>query len=502
MSLLLVLLCAGSPGAQQDGRMIVLISDLHLGIGHTPDGAWNPYEDFRWPKALAGFLDAANKEGKERVDLVILGDMLELWQRPDETMCAGKSAQTGCTVPELVTLVTLVTRAHETELKALRRFSRQGSNRVFIVPGNHDAALLVPQAWAPLAHALDTASRRVILVESGVWQSDDKMVLAEHGHQIGSDVNAFPSWPVVTSEEDGEELMIRPWGERFVQKLFNAEEQTYPIIDNLSPESAGARYRIADRGALASTKDVAKFIAFNVFETSFEQKRSVLGKPVPGQPEVFERTSAEAAGYKLFNDSLPEHDPLRAMLDSDTADAISLRSELNTVVKSLSDEDLRMLCRNATAYTGANPCSSTLTAAAVALLVPKGLIFKKHLAARQKQYGEFRVFVYGHTHQWEDEWKVAPGNAGDEVSIFNTGAFQRLIDESQFLEKARARNVTPAEALHQLQPEDLPACYGSVFIKVVNGNPEAQLRLWQMEERGTGQFRQPGASNCPGGVPQ
>jgi hypothetical protein len=68
-------------------------------------------------------------------------------------------------------------------------------------------------------------------VSSGIWTSNDGRIIAEHGHQIGSDVNRYESWPEIVQRVDGIDYVIRPWGERFVQQLFNAEEARYPITD-------------------------------------------------------------------------------------------------------------------------------------------------------------------------------------------------------------------------------------------------------------------------------
>lgn len=56
----------------------------------------------------------------------------------------------------------------------------------------------------------------------------DGQVVIEHGHQIGADVNSFSGWPRVTKEKGGTQFLQSPWGERFVQELFNAEEKKYP----------------------------------------------------------------------------------------------------------------------------------------------------------------------------------------------------------------------------------------------------------------------------------
>lgn len=72
-------------------RYTAFISDLHFGIGRKADGSWDPKEDFRWPRALEGFLERISEEGHERVDLVIAGDLLELWQPPPEIKCKGQA---------------------------------------------------------------------------------------------------------------------------------------------------------------------------------------------------------------------------------------------------------------------------------------------------------------------------------------------------------------------------------------------------------------------------
>jgi hypothetical protein len=112
-------------------------------------------------------------------------------------------------------------------------------------------------------------------VTRGFWMSPDGRIVAEHGHQVGNDVNRYDRWPVITRDQRGTTYLERPWGERFVQQMFNSQEEEYEIIDNIAPETVGVKYRIADRGYVRTAADVARFIAFNLFETSLPQKGSV-----------------------------------------------------------------------------------------------------------------------------------------------------------------------------------------------------------------------------------
>jgi hypothetical protein len=70
-----------APGSDVSGRFLAVISDHHMGLGRNAAGAWSPTEDFRWPKALKGFLDSLSQRGNHAVDLVVAGDLFELWQR-------------------------------------------------------------------------------------------------------------------------------------------------------------------------------------------------------------------------------------------------------------------------------------------------------------------------------------------------------------------------------------------------------------------------------------
>jgi UDP-2,3-diacylglucosamine pyrophosphatase LpxH len=476
-------------------RYSVFISDLHFGLGKTDDQKWHPYEDFRWTHALDGFLKAISKEANDEVDLVIVGDFLELWQLPDDIHCDGSGAGAGCSIPELVDLTKRISKAHAADLDALKAFSKLGSNKIHVVPGNHDAGLLVPAVWEPLAKSLDAQSGRVVLVTKGIWVSADKRIIAEHGQQIGKDVNAFEKWPTVTTRgTNGQELMIRPWGEQFVQKLFNEQEKNYPVIDNLNPETAGARYRMSDRGVWGSLADVGRFIAFNIFETTPAQKASSLG--TDGKIlKPFSIPAARKSGHLLITNGLVVGDEFRALIEKDDESGKSLRIELDMLVRGLPDEDLEMLCKNTMLVNEVNLCHGELGALVAGQLFPKKSIFKNHLNKRREQFGDFRLFVYGHTHRWENTWSVAVQN-DKNITVVNTGAFQRLVNDDAFKAMADARNIKPVVALSQLTPEDLSPCYSAVIVPPGDPRNTARLTLWKMSESGEGSFLYPGIKEC------
>ena len=478
-------------------RTIVVISDLHLGPGKKSNNEWYATEDFRWPKALKAFLDKMSETGNRQVDLIVAGDFLDMWQPPDNIRCEGISAGLGCTVDEMKAVATWITKAHDPVFKDLRDFSRKGENRLHIIPGNHDSALLIAAVWEPVGKALGADSGRVNFVRTGVWKSPDGSIVVEHGHQIGTEANRYDTWPDIVRSRGGKEYIIRPWGEQFVQKIFNEQENCYPLIDNLSPESAGIWYRMKDRGAWGTSADIAQFVAFNLFQTSLPQKAQILG--AGGSPEEnikWDIARARDQGHQLFVAAMPPNDDFRASLLGDSEQAKKVRLEFDALAKDekrLPDENVKLLCEQAE-IRGNSLCKTPELGAGIEkLLVPRGWVLAAHLRNREVEFPKMRFFIYGHTHLLEEAWQPGSG-FGLSVTVLNSGAFHRVINEKGFLRRVAAKNLSPEEGLKKLAVEELPPCY--TFILVPHGK-EPKVQNWVMEESNeTGKIVEPDNESC------
>ena len=261
----------------------------------------------------------------------------------------------------------------------------------------------------------------------GIWTSGDGRILAEHGHQIGADVNRYDEWPTVTRSAQGAEYLIRTWGERFVQRLFNEQEREYPIIDNLGPESAGARYRMADRGLWKSVADVARFLRFNLFETSGKQATTFLGNTQGGAKPVWDLAKARKMGHQLLANALPAGDPFRNALLENTEQALVLRGELDSVVQTVSDDEVRLLCDHVAVQAektkGSTCAQGELGYSWSRLSCPESGFSRNIFSARLKEYRGMRVFVYAHTHMLESEWRLPLTDPfHGQITVLNTGA--------------------------------------------------------------------------------
>jgi UDP-2,3-diacylglucosamine pyrophosphatase LpxH len=487
--------------ANDQPRLMAVISDLHAGIGRKPDRSWYKTEDFRWEAEIEAFLSALSDKGKDRVDLIIAGDLLELWQPPDDIKCEEPSEDLGCSILTMGKITDRILAAQPRLMNALKDFAERGDNRLHIIPGNHDSALLLTHIWDKLANVLNAKSGRINLVEKGVWISEDGRVVIEHGHQIGQDLNRYKSWPNITRALGANVYLIRPWGENFVQTIFNEWEHEYPIIDNLSPETAGLLYYyMANRGLIGSTKDLARFLTFNFTETSLAQKAALLGpekdtKQEPGWDINYVRTEKKM-GHRLIAAALGKNNYYAQALMADTTKAAELREELDTMVSDktrLPEPELLLLCDEASQQ--GDPLCKRPTAGSLLqkILVPRDRVMRSHLSMRLEQYSSMRWFIYGHTHELEARHLVENVKNHISVSVLNSGAFQRLVDEKGYLKRVDSKN--PAEGISKLKHDDLPPCYTAILMPAYENSAYAETVRWYMSGT-TGKFVPVGDERC------
>jgi UDP-2,3-diacylglucosamine pyrophosphatase LpxH len=495
-----------SPTESSAKRFTVFISDLHIGVGKDPKTKkWNNMEDFRWEKEFGLFLKEIDRGGEGNTDLIINGDLLELWQFVKDN-CDYGDADLGCTEMDALNRVQDVLRAHGPEMQILRNFASSGQNRVYIIPGNHDAVLLHGGVARKVLQEINAPPGRVCVLPDGYWRSSDGLIFAEHGHQVEGDLNSYKEkWPKPFIEKDGKKYLIRTWGERFVQKYYNPYEIEYPIIDNLSKEKLGFKYGVAARGYLVAAADIAKLSKFIFFEVSGDQfKESILkpGEEVGAQNWNIKEIK-DNWDERIISDLLPI---IEKLLPEDDIDRIVLKrtteeGKLNLKPSDLSDNEIISLCnlradliermksKEETISIPECPTKAETLGIIVGIFKRDDEVLKTYL---QKRYDElpplggknptFKVFVYGHTHKAHDGDKYKIELPGYWVpKVFNSGAWIRVINPDQLKKQVESRKLDKREVLPKLNPEDLPPCYSFVIIKPYKEEPTAELKYWSLD---------------------
>jgi UDP-2,3-diacylglucosamine pyrophosphatase LpxH len=495
--------------AATGARLMVFISDLHMGVGKI-DGTdeWHRTEDFRWADEFELFLRFIDEQGQGRIDLIIVGDFLELWQSL-ELECTGEKDQRecrvkdclygnfdlGCNESEALNRLNRILSQHAKVFWDLGAFSTAGDNRLVIIPGNHDAALLYPSVRQAMLKAIPAPDGRTRIAEEGYWLSADGRIMAEHGHQLDQ-VNLFDKWPSPFLREGSQIHLRRPWGEQFVQDYYNQYEERFPIIDNISEEGLGVRLGIAAGDAAKAVEAVGRFFQFILYQVSWDQFRSFLGET--GGPPLWDIESIRYnEGVRFLVESIPANDPMRTL-----AEKAFRAGSLKVAPANLTDAELEALCDQRAAFAeqlnkpGESPlitecprADGTLGAISDYLFRTPDTILKDYLERTYEvlqrarpEITPFDVFVYGHTHKANRGFQPVKGYWNP--TVVNTGAFQRVVTPDQLKAIQEKRALKDKEALLFLKPEDLPACYSYIRIDPYEDRPRPLLRYWVQDESG------------------
>jgi hypothetical protein len=453
--------------APQSGRLIAVIGDLHLGPARN---------DFRWGDDLAAFLKAVNQAGNGSTDLVLNGDTFDL------TGCRHTDPRLGCTEAEALALLDKTLTAHSAEISQLSAFAHTGMNRITIVPGDQDAALLYAAVSKRAGQAVggDIASR-------GSWVSPDGAVYVEHGHQLASDPFRFTHWPQPFIKDSGTDYVERTWGEQLVTDLYNQNKARFPILDSIAEDGAGLKYGIAADPKIAERPGIGPLLKFFLTRMTWQQFRQDLDGGAIEAP-AWDLAAIRKLGPAFFAASLLPDDRFHAL-----ADKAAASGNLKLDPADFPDAELTAICD----YRGAlrrarrrNERSMTQ----VPFTGPSLQECPRLESTRGPEFGYFwrsrnirftaeienkpiKLFVYGHTHL--PNRGFVPDRQGQAPQVMSPGAWRRTITPNQLDEMMKDRGWSEADALSKLAPEELPACYGVIWIAPYAGTPAPALRFWR-----------------------
>ncbi len=494
-------------------RRVVVMGDLRLGEGRGPDGAWSPFEDFRWAEDLQEFLTDLAEEGGP-TDLVLNGDTFELLQASDGA-CAWDDPALGCTEAEALARLDRVLAAHRDETAALAAFAAAGDNRLVLVPGDHDAALLFPAVGQRAVEAFAAAPGRVRVAREGFWRSADGLIHAEHGHQIEGRADRFDDWPAPFVTRSGQRHLARPWGHSVVQALYDRHEPRFPIVDNLADNGAGVREALAAAGVDDAGAAAADLLRFLLFRMSWQQFRMDLDRG-DVEPPVWDLAAVREAGPRFLVDSLADDDRFKPL----AARALEA-GRLSALMEGLSDDELTAICDHRAALRRARRRFERI----LTQLDPTGPPlaecprtpetdaprFEYFWGSRDRVFGRHleqltdprpvAVMVHGHTHLADYRQGnftrveagltyvvdgFSPVRGAATPVVINGGAWQRTVTPRQLDEHRRRLGLSEAELLESMQPEQLPPCYSFVEIDPYDERPDPPVvRYWRQDRDGT-----------------
>ncbi len=186
-------------------QVVIVVSDLHLGKLDELD-VFVPENE----RAFCGFLkDQSDSFPNEDVDLVVLGDFVDIWQVATENeKHASKSSQICISINEELDIARVreIVLAHATTFNALRDFlsANPDRRRLICITGNHDHSLIHPTVWDVVTKAIAQGD---VLLQKGIdiknWYENAYLrIYAEHGNQFDED-NDYDNFALFGAEAPG-----------------------------------------------------------------------------------------------------------------------------------------------------------------------------------------------------------------------------------------------------------------------------------------------------------
>lgn len=489
-SILVILVTLGYTIAYaKTNRHLYVISDLHMGVGKVTDNSkewkdreWDKLEDFRWHDGFDRFIDDIIKESKNHADLVIAGDFLELWQGRDD-LCNHENNDLGCSEEEAMIRLRRVTSEHQKVFKSLKKFLKVEGNKLIIIPGNHDAALLFPKVAEHTLSQFGKEKQNVTISSSGIWLNEDKRIIVDHGHQVEYDVNRFVKWPKPFIKCKGVKYLRKTAGEQLVQKLFNDLEDDLPLVDNLASEWQGFKTAL-NSGRWKELGSVLSSSVIFLFEhMSWAHAGDILGEEKILDVNITAVRKNE--GQTFFYNAIEENTTLHIALKK-----LVTEKKMNTSIDNLSDKTIKKICdyrfklyqnqQDNNIPNTVKPCdsqsSNSLGAIAhgifgesdkssMAKYIQK---LESNLIDKNKTNGLI-TYIFGHTHKYQYNETYKVGNW--EMFVLNTGAWQRVASVDKLKEIANGKDI------FSLKLENIPECYTYVSAKGYKKPLEMKVEL-------------------------
>lgn len=213
-------------------KVILVISDLHLGAGKMIRGKRNLLEDFHYDNELIDFLNYYSSGDYQQipVELIINGDFLDFLAVPYVEFYDDEYWSEHAALAKLK----MIMDAHRGVMDALKRFLQATDKKIVYVIGNHDAEFVFESMKVEFLKFFQEDASKIILTNSITTYTPTKGVDIQHGHQYERAHN-FDQENAVVETLNGEKYFIPPWGSYYVTNLINKYKQERGFINAVRP---------------------------------------------------------------------------------------------------------------------------------------------------------------------------------------------------------------------------------------------------------------------------
>lgn len=214
-------------------KLVLVISDLHLGAGKQLRGRRNLLEDFHFDGELIDFITfhATGEHEEKTVELVINGDFLDFLAVPYVEFFDDEFWSEEACLEKL----RIIMKAHRPVFQALKQFVSKPNKSIVYIIGNHDAELIFDSLKAEFKAFFGKELEDRITIRNDLHTHVPiPGVYIQHGHQYERAHEFDPDASIVEAQGGGR-FFIPSWGSYYVINVINRYKQERPHINAVRP---------------------------------------------------------------------------------------------------------------------------------------------------------------------------------------------------------------------------------------------------------------------------
>jgi len=214
-------------------KIILVISDLHLGAGVIYQNRRNPLEDFHSDNELVAFLHyySSGEYQNKEIELIINGDFLDLLTVPyvkyfDDEYWSEKAS---------LEKLDIIIKAHPEVFAALQSFISSKNKKIVYIIGNHDAELIFESLKVRFLYEFNEQSRKKFLISNELTEYNPAPgIYIQHGHEyeIAHQYDAHDS---IVESSKGEKYFVPSWGSYYVTHVINKYKRERDQVNCVRP---------------------------------------------------------------------------------------------------------------------------------------------------------------------------------------------------------------------------------------------------------------------------
>lgn len=218
---------------QKAKKVILSISDLHLGAGEELNGRTNSLEDFHSDEELVQFFEfySSGEYQNKDVEVVINGDFLDLLAVPyvdyfDDEYWSEKAS---------LDKLELILKGHPEVWESMDGFLSSKNKKIVYIIGNHDAELIFDSLKERFLQEFDEENRKKITISNSIdVYNPAPGIYFRHGHQYENAHQFEPEESIIQSAK-GDKYFIPSWGSYYVTHIVNRYKEERYYINVVRP---------------------------------------------------------------------------------------------------------------------------------------------------------------------------------------------------------------------------------------------------------------------------